>query len=46
MKRCCGQKYPDSYNYCTQCGKKLETDFFGELFTEKDEDAFKLFSRE
>lgn len=51
MKYCCGRKYPDNYTYCTQCGKKLEVDFFGELgtnkdtlFTDADKDAFKLFS--
>jgi predicted amidophosphoribosyltransferase len=44
MKKCCGQTYPDDYVYCTQCGKKLVEDFFGELFTEKDESFFVLFS--
>ena len=38
-----GKKYPDSYNYCPKCGRKLEIDFFGELSTEKDKDAFDLF---
>lgn len=44
MKKHCGRKYPDHYTYCTQCGAKLEVDLFGELFTEKDKDAFKLYS--
>jgi hypothetical protein len=54
MKKCCGQTYPDNYNFCTKCGAKLDSfwgklstdedkDFMGDLFTEKDLDFFVLF---
>ena len=46
MKRCCGRRYSDNYNFCTKCGAKLEIDFWGELSTDKDEDAFELYSDE
>lgn len=43
MKRCkaCNKTYPDNYNYCTQCGAKLEIDFWGTLWVESDEEYLK-----